>query len=66
MTTPCKDCPSRHTACHDTCERYKAYKTELDAQRAYTRQMSRSHSVYHVGYREREYNLRREHPFGQK
>ena len=22
----CKDCPDRHRACHDTCERYQAAK----------------------------------------
>lgn len=66
MKPPCKDCQNRRTACHDTCERYKAYKAELDAQRVYTQQMTRHHSVYHVGYREKEYNLRRKRPFGQK
>lgn len=25
MNVPCKDCPDRHLACHDTCERYKAF-----------------------------------------
>lgn len=25
---PCKDCPDRHTACHDTCSKYKAAKDE--------------------------------------
>lgn len=29
---PCKDCKDRHPACHDTCERYKAFKQPfLDA-----------------------------------
>lgn len=23
---PCKDCPDRHRACHDTCEKYKQFK----------------------------------------
>lgn len=31
----CKDCPERHLACHDTCERYKQehreYQTEKEA-----------------------------------
>lgn len=26
MKPPCKNCPDRSTACHDTCERYQAYK----------------------------------------
>lgn len=27
---PCKECPDRHTACHDHCERYAEFKVELD------------------------------------
>lgn len=30
---PCKDCPDRHTACHDECEKYKDFKAKLDEQR---------------------------------
>lgn len=29
-STCCKDCPDRHLACHDTCERYKAVKAKAD------------------------------------
>lgn len=25
---PCKDCPDRHAACHDKCEKYQAFKAE--------------------------------------
>lgn len=25
-TSPCLGCPDRHTACHDTCEKYQAYR----------------------------------------
>ena len=25
---PCKDCPDRHPACHDRCEKYKAFAVE--------------------------------------
>ena len=28
---PCKDCPNRHPACHDQCEKYLAWKAELKA-----------------------------------
>lgn len=66
MLNPCKDCPNRHTACHDRCEHYKAYKAELEAQRVYTRNMTRHNSVYHVDYRDKERNARRARPFGQK
>lgn len=27
---PCKGCEERHEACHGTCERYKAWRAELD------------------------------------
>lgn len=27
---PCKDCPNRYPACHDKCEKYKAWKSRLD------------------------------------
>ena len=28
MKAPCKGCTGRHTACHDTCERYRAWIDE--------------------------------------
>lgn len=34
MTAPCKGCDKRHTACHDSCEEYQAYKAAADAVRA--------------------------------
>lgn len=27
---PCKDCEERHTACHDKCPKYKAWKAEAE------------------------------------
>ena len=27
---PCKGCSDRYTACHDKCEKYKAWKSQLD------------------------------------
>lgn len=40
MKAPCKDCPDRHLACHDHCERYQAFKEwndkRLDDQRRVT------------------------------
>ena len=36
---PCADCTERHTACHDKCPKYKAWKAEAEkikeARRAY-------------------------------
>lgn len=26
MTAPCKECPDRHRACHDSCEKYQEFK----------------------------------------
>lgn len=36
MTAPCKDCPERHTACHDTCPRFAAWREQHSAERVYT------------------------------
>lgn len=37
MTNPCcKDCPARHLACHDSCEKFKSWREEHKAERAYT------------------------------
>ncbi|MBQ6721550.1 MAG: hypothetical protein IJQ88_05220 [Clostridia bacterium] len=33
MKGPCKDCPNRHLACHDGCERYKAWLAAYHADR---------------------------------
>lgn len=30
--SPCKGCPNRHPACHDSCEAYKAWKDRYHAQ----------------------------------
>lgn len=29
---PCKDCTEKHLACHDSCEKYKAWKDRYNAQ----------------------------------
>lgn len=29
----CKDCPDRHLACHDTCERYRQEHREYQAEK---------------------------------
>ena len=33
ITAPCKDCPDRHYACWGSCEKYKAFRKELDRAR---------------------------------
>lgn len=30
---PCKDCEFRHPGCHGSCEQYKAWALELEAER---------------------------------
>lgn len=30
MTNGCKDCADRQIGCHATCERYKAFREQLD------------------------------------
>lgn len=32
----CKDCPERHEACHDHCERFAAWRKQHAAERVYT------------------------------
>lgn len=49
----CKDCPNRHTICHDTCEKYQKYKQELAVESAYNRAMTGSIGVYHRDYEDR-------------
>ncbi len=48
MTGPCKGCQDRHPACHDMCEKYKAWKTERDAAMAWLREQNQqvSDSVF--------------------
>lgn len=43
----CKDCPNRHTICHDTCPQYQKYKQELKAENAYNQAMTGHVGVYH-------------------
>lgn len=30
MNGPCKDCPDREASCHGKCERYAAFRAEID------------------------------------
>ena len=34
MKPPCKDCPDRVLGCHKTCEKYLAFREEVDAEHA--------------------------------
>lgn len=54
MDNPCcKDCPTRHTACHDHCERFKAWRAEHEAEASYTKQMTDSGKVYRRTYEDK-------------
>lgn len=33
MTAPCHHCPDRAPGCHSVCEKYRAYRAEMDAAR---------------------------------
>ncbi len=46
MTNPyCKDCPDRHLACHDGCEKFRSWRKEHKAEIAYT---NRHHAAEHI------------------
>mgnify|MGYP007059033760 FL=1 len=47
MITCCLNCTSRHQACHDTCEKYKAEKKDLEERKAFVHELNHSQSVYH-------------------
>lgn len=50
MITCCLNCPSRHQACHDTCEKYKAEKKDFEERKAFVYELNHSQSVYHRDY----------------
>ena len=44
IASPCLDCPDRHLGCHDHCERYQAYKTQLaEYKQMRRRKLSKEH-----------------------
>lgn len=53
MITCCKDCTSRHQACHDTCEKYKAEKKDFEERKAFVYKLNHSQSVYHRDYEDK-------------
>ena len=38
MTQPCYKCPDRCQNCHASCEKYAAFRAELDKRREYNKQ----------------------------
>lgn len=51
--TPCKDCPTRHPVCHDSCPKYAEFKLQRGAEAAYTREMLDTGKVYHYDHEDR-------------
>lgn len=39
---PCKDCPNRHPACHDTCSKYQEAKAETKEEYKWMKQKNSS------------------------
>ena len=42
VNAPCMNCPDRHEACHDSCKKYKDFKIEYGAEKAYFEECSKS------------------------
>ena len=40
IKAPCKGCTERYSACHDECEKYKAYRAEQLKSNEYNQQMN--------------------------
>lgn len=53
MITCCLNCTSRYTACHDTCEKHKAEKKDLEERKAFVHELNHSQSVYHRNYEDK-------------
>ena len=53
MITCCLNCTSRHQACHDTCEKYKAEKKDFEERKAFVHELNHSQSVYHRNYEDK-------------
>ena len=53
MITCCLNCTSRHKACHDTCEKYKAEKKDFEERKDFVYELNHSQSVYHRDYEDK-------------
>ena len=65
MITCCLNCTSRHTACHDTCEKYKAEKKDFEERKAFVYELNHSQSVYHRDYEDKHRERGKKKYFGQ-
>jgi hypothetical protein len=46
LITPCKDCPDRHTACHDHCEKFAEYKAIREKENAARRKYNFESAIF--------------------
>ena len=53
--TPCKDCEDRVYGCHSTCDKYKAFQTELERIKHAKKDES---DIYFVLWKERKKRFR--------
>jgi hypothetical protein len=53
MITCCLNCTSRHQACHDTCEKYKAEKKDFEERKAFVHELNHRQSVYRRNYEDK-------------
>lgn len=60
----CKGCPDRHEACHDHCERYRAWKQEREAEQSYTYDMTHKMSCYRRTYEDKHRERYKKRFFG--
>lgn len=61
----CKDCPERHYACHDTCQRFAAWRAQHKAEVEYNRRMTQPCIVYHADHEDRHRQKGRKRLFGK-
>ena len=59
---PCYGCTDKHEYCHGSCEAYKEWKVQHDAQQKHLRQVRNQWGPYWSPYQERTY--RRENKYG--
>ena len=43
--SPCKDCADRHEKCHQTCEKYLAFRKDVDKEREHIKQMKEKNGL---------------------
>lgn len=61
VQAPCKDCADRKLGCHSTCEKFKTYEKQRDAEKILIREQ-RNYGAEHTGYlRDRKIQRERSH-----